>query len=193
MPVFRKMLLPAIAVAAIASLWMPSPGFSADITSAYTKILLDQCDLFRPPVDESTDGGSWRCGGYDGIPVYVAEGDLRMFVSFGDGADNEPAAQQTFSAFNRINETLEWRLRNGRPFATILRWFPQLDDSGKEGSVLIVTQLLPGGGTCQIARVDAQANRNANVIARQAADTMAGSFNCASSSVTLGNPGILGY
>ncbi|NNC27324.1 hypothetical protein HKX42_10605, partial [Salinisphaera sp. USBA-960] len=53
------------------------------------------------------------------------------------------------------------------------------------------TQLKPGGGTCQIARIDAQANKNANDLARQAADTMAGSFDCTQPPQIIGNPGIL--
>jgi len=164
----------------------------AGITSAYTKIELETCRLISfPQTEEGTSGGTWDCPGYQGQPVYVAEGDLRMFVSFGPHAEDEPAARQTLPNFNSINDTLEWRLRGGTPFATILRWFPNLDDGGSTGSVLIVTQLNPGGGTCQIARVDAKVNKNANVLARQAADTMAGTFDCNQSPVILGTPGIL--
>ncbi|WP_428644602.1 hypothetical protein [Roseibium sp.] len=164
------------------------------ITSDYTKIELQNCVQFQSPEgveEEGTFGGAWECAGYRGQPVYVAEGDLRMFVSFGPAAEQEPAAEQTLPNFNTVNETLEWRLRDGVPFATILRWFPSLDEGARTGSVLIVTQLLPGGGTCQIARIDAQANKNANVLARQAADSMAGTFDCARQPDIIGNPGIL--
>lgn len=166
-------------------------ALTAEITSVYTKIDLEACQLLSAPSDEdATIGGTWTCAGYHGQPVMVAEGDLRMFVSFGPDAGNEPAAVQTLPRFNTINETLEWRLRGGVPFATILRWFPSKAD-GSQGSVLIVTQLLPGGGTCQIARIDAKANKNANVMARQAADTLAGQFNCSAPPTVLGNPGSL--
>lgn len=165
---------------------------AAEPTSTYTKIDLNACvQTGSPDQEEGTFGGSWQCPGYQGMPVYVAEGDLRMFVSFGPAAADEPAAGQTLPNFNTINDTLEWRLRDGVPFATILRWFPSLEDPAKTGSVLIVTQLRPGGGTCQIARIDAQANGNANVMARQAADTMAGSYDCGLQPAILGAPGIL--
>ena len=155
-------------------------------------MVLDSCPLIEAgDEEEGTFGGAWQCPGYKGAGVYVAEGDLRMFVSFGPDAANEPAAGQTLPNFNTVNETLEWRLRGGVPFATILRWFPSLDEGSRTGSVLIVTQLQPGGGTCQIARIDAQANKNANDLARQAADTMAGSFDCTQPPQILGNPGIL--
>lgn len=163
---------------------------AAEMTSAYTKINLENCALRAAPTGEDTFGGSWDCPGFAGIPVYVAEGDLRMFVSFGADADNEPAAGQTLPNFNTINETLEWRLRNGRPIATILRWFPDKGDGGKPGSILIVTRVAPGS-TCQIARIDAQANSNANVMARQAADTLSDRHNCNEPPVIIGNPGML--
>ncbi len=169
----------------------PAIALGGNISSAYTKVKLEQCQVFEAPSEgEGTFGGSWICGGYAGIPVYVAEGDLRMFVSFGADADNEPAAGQTLPNFNSVNETLEWRLSNGRPFATILRWFPDKGDGGKLGSILIVTQLVPGQ-TCQIARIDAQANKNANVLARQAADQLAGSYDCSQEPTVIGNPGSL--
>jgi len=177
--------------AVFCSLGMVGIANAQAITSAYTKIGLAQCPMLQGASEEGTFGGSWLCGGYEGLPVYVAEGDLRMFVSFGPNAQSEPAARQTLPNFNTINETLEWRLRNGRPFATILRWFPSLDGGQKAGSVLIVSQYLPGGGTCQIARIDARANKNANVLARQAADTLAGGFDCNTPPQVIGNPGML--
>ncbi|MCV0427862.1 MAG: hypothetical protein K5905_20585 [Roseibium sp.] len=164
---------------------------AADVTSTYSKIRLQGCTQVATASDEGTFGGAWECPGIQGQAVYVAEGDLRMFVSFGPAAIDEPAASQTLPNFNTVNETLEWRLRNGVPFATILRWFPSLDGASKTGSILIVTQLVPGGRTCQIARIDAQANSNANSLARNAADTMAGRFDCSSEPVVIGNPGIL--
>lgn len=171
-------------------LGMASAGAEA-VTSAYTKINLEDCDVLQRPGTEDTFGGSWICEGFQGIPVYVAEGDLRMFVSFGERFAEEPAASQTLPNFNTINDTLEWRLRSGVPFATILRWFPSLDEAGKTGSVLIVTQLLSGGETCQIARVDARANREANVLARQAADQLAGNVQCKDGPKIIGKPGML--
>ncbi len=170
---------------------MPTLSYSASIDSAYTSLVLEDCTPQPAPEasgdGEGTDGGRWICDGYAGIPVHVAEGDLRMFVSFGANAANEPAASQTLPAFNTVNETLEWRLadRGGwRPYATILRWFPQTFDeaTGQQvtGQMLVVTRLgfELGGGTCQIAIIDAKAVPDANIRAREIADTMAGDFDC---------------
>ncbi|WP_153771473.1 hypothetical protein [Labrenzia sp. CE80] len=164
---------------------------AAPIDSVYTKIKLDECEVQEAPTaDEGTFGGSWHCTGYKGMPVYVAEGDLRMFVSFGIGAEGERAAEQTLPNFNTVNETLEWRLRDGQAFATILRWFIDDPEGGKPGNILIVTQIVPGA-TCQIARIDARANQNANQMARQAADRMAGQYDCRQEPQVLGTPGAL--
>lgn len=161
---------------------------AASVTSVYTKIELEACKALPAPQEEGTWGGWWMCSGYQGIPVYVAEGDLRMFVSFGPNARNEPAAGQTLPNFNTINQTLEWRLRDGVPFATILRWFPQDGATGKTGSILIVTRYQPGS-VCQIAMIDARVNANANELARKAADTMAETFDCSRQPEIIGTAG----
>ncbi|TWI81891.1 hypothetical protein JM93_03853 [Roseibium hamelinense] len=180
-------------LATVLLLWSGAAAVSGqEAESVYTTIELPTCVQAGVPDGETTFGGSWLCRGHDGIPVYIVEGDLRMFVSFGNNAANEPSAGQTLPNFNSINDRLEWRMRFGIPFATILRWFPSLDDTGRTGSVLIVTQLEPGA-TCQIARVDAQANSDANVLARQAADLLAGTFDCANQPQVIGNPGIFRY
>ncbi len=152
-----------------------------EITSAYTKINLDECLL----LDADNMGASFACPGYKGFPLYVAEGDLRFFVSYGFGALDEIAARQTFPAFNYIGKTLEWRLKqingNFMPFATILRWFPSFaDDEGyndKTGQILVVTKI-EQGNTCHIAYIDTELVANANEVARDFADNEAVNFNC---------------
>jgi len=158
---------------------LASPTLAAEIDSAYTKIDLDKCTPF-----ESWElGQSWACSGYKEYPVYVAEGDLRMVVSYGVDAPNEMAAQQTLPQFNTINDTLEWRMvRNeeGRwdPFATILRFYTQTGDGSEpDGQVLVVTKL-EVGNTCHIAYIDARRVANANEVARQWADDTARHFDC---------------
>ncbi|ADZ68872.1 hypothetical protein [Polymorphum gilvum] len=181
----------AILLAATLAAGGAAPARAAE-TSAYTKIDLDRCRLVEPAAEEGTFGGAWTCRGHQGIDVHVAEGDLRMFVSFGPGAPDEPAAMQTFPAFNTLNETLEWRLRGGRPFATILRWFLDNEAAGLRDEVLVVTQLVPGA-VCHVAYVDARANARANDLARQAADDLAGLHDCSQPARVIGLPGVLNY
>jgi len=111
--------------------------------------------------------------------VRVAEGDLRLFVSYGPNAAIQTAATQTLPQFNTVGDTLEWRLANGKAFATILRF--RWDSDNVQRSTLVVTKL---GKTdaCHVAHVTATGNPNANVLARKVADTLARGFDCANDS-----------
>lgn len=155
---------------------------AAEVSSAYTRLDLDKgCKLVASNPNE---GGSaeWSCRGYKGMNVRVAEGDLRYFVSYGPNAGNQRAANQTLGPFNTIHHTLEWRVekQDGQwvPFATILRYFWESD--GRKGQTLVVTRL-DGDEACHVAHIKADGNPNANVEARRAADTLARTFDCATS------------
>lgn len=151
-------------------------ALAADVSSVYTTLDLDQCRQEAVPPTESVepvDGAIWWCDGYGGVPVRVAEGDLRFLISYGANAAAERAAGQTLPQFNTINQTLEWRLdRTGRPFATILRFFTDngLGDGSAKGQVLVVTKLGGPGQVCHVGYVDALATPNANAVAREIAD-----------------------
>jgi len=170
-----------------------APARADEIESAYTKIDLKKCPL----IDKNDDEGPWalwRCDGYEGRPVFVMEGDLRFFIWFDERETNERIRDQTLAPFNNLGKgVLEWRLRRGpqgvaEPFATIIRYYTARE--GKpEGQVLVVSQIKPGA-TCHIAYVDALANRDANVLAREAADEYAGTFDCGNEPMVIGKSGI---
>ena len=156
--------------------------------SVYTKLNLeDECAILMP-FDETEPGSgvAWVCRGFRGIGVFVAEGDLRFTVTplveglptLSDGSLTYPDFE-TLPGFNRINDTLEWRLdATGDPIATILRWFEDTGDgSGAERQYLIVTRALPGG-QCHVARVNANTVSKANQVARDIADTQSAAFRC---------------
>jgi hypothetical protein len=161
-----------VAIAGLCALFAPQAAAAETVTSAYTKIKISECAVVE--ISEEEEWGIWRCEGYGGVSVRVAEGDLRTFVSYDDDAGEQLAATQTFPGFNSTGETLEWRLKDGKPFATILRFYIEHDEA--KSQVLVVTQLKPL--TCHIGYVDATRNANANELARQVADEMAGSFDC---------------
>ncbi len=168
--------------------------------SVYSSLDLNEtCELQETPdLDESA--AVWMCEGYNGIPVYVAEDDLRFFVSFGEAAQNEPAATQGLSPWNRIGSTIEWVLEDGKPVATILRWYTDIPadlageakadaDGFYRGQVLVITQL-GQGKTCHIGYVDARSSKNANKLARDAAGLLAGIWDCNSQPKLLGGGGL---
>jgi hypothetical protein len=170
------------ALAIAATLIVTAGAVAQTVEQAYTALDVDKCPHVRGRAPE--DYGSWTCKGYGGIAVRVAGGDQRVTVSFGPRAKDEPAARQTFAAFNSEGKTIEWRIERGRdgkarPFATILRWNTTV--SGERdivrGQVLVVTRLAPGP-VCHIGYVDGRANPNANDLAREIADKHARGFRC---------------
>ena len=163
-------------------------------TSAYSSIDLDTCHLITneemglPPMSEEEEGvgsAAWLCIGYNQAIVYVSEGDLRMFVSYGPNAAQEIAANQTLPAFNFTGDILEWRLRTDlTPFATIHSLHTESGEVSEiKGEILIVTKLEPGN-ICHIAYIDvnmpvlANQNYDPHQIARDFADAEAANFNC---------------
>ncbi len=168
-------LAPSLAVAVLAMLM---PAQAQEISSLYTPLDLKKCkDVTQ--ADAKEYGTIWRCEGYEGLSIRVAEGDLRIFVSYGPKAETQTAANETLPQFNTIGDKLEWRVaKEGerfRPFATILRY--KWDSDNGEGSTLVVTKL-GRDDACHVAYVDATGNPKANEQARAIADRDAVKFVC---------------
>lgn len=150
--------------------------------SVYTKLNLEQNCVFH---SEYENGASAYCAGYKGYPVHFSEGDLRQMVRFGH-LQSLDGQWESFGQFNRVNETIEWRLNNGEPYSTILRWFIENSNSNGEvtkaleGQVLVVSTVASHErpASCVVGYVDARANSNANELARKIADQVAVSFQC---------------
>ncbi len=170
-------------VAAAAALCAPALAKS---DSAYTKIFTPESKCATVESNEEEGWAIAKCPGYKGIGVWVSDGDNRVSVAYGANGRDEAAMTQTFSPFNVSGETVEWRLKDGKPVATILRWKIDGGEGMPKGEMLVVTQLSPGN-QCWIAVVAAHKNKNANDLARQAADALAGTVDCAAT-----QPSILG-
>jgi hypothetical protein len=170
--------------AVIVLVGIATSAISQTVSRVYTQFDADKCRHTKGRNVE--DYGSWRCPGYAGIDVYLSAGDQRMFVSFGHNAAREPAARQTFPAFNSAYKgTVEWRIETTpdgkpRPFAAILRWNVKLESDERDttGRVLVVTRL-GSDGVCHVGYVDARANPDANKMAQQLADERAGASGAA--------------
>ena len=162
-------------VALFALCFTASAALAGEITSAYTKFDIDKCKRLSASVEEAY--ATFECKGYGGLAVYWAEGDLRTSMAYGPNGFEHCSAQQTFGHFNLVVPTIEWRLENGKAFAAIQRWrVSDLDDASKYTSWLGVTRI-EKGNSCRVAIIEG-AMPNANVLAREAADTLARSFNC---------------
>jgi hypothetical protein len=168
------------------------PAAANPVKSLYTTVELKSCK----PVKRAKAGEGWHCEGLPGYPVYVAEGDLRQFVSTGKDAEHRRAATQTLGPFNTIFEngtqraTIEWRFDRRAsgpiPYATIVRY--HTSRQGRRGDVLVISKVTPQE-TCHVGYIDALANADAIALARRIADEEARSFDCRQEPRTIGQQG----
>ena len=163
------------------------PGSALANDSTYTDLDTDHCTALLP---EDTEGGSvsLRCKGLKDYAVYFKEGDLRQSILYGPVSDayvND--VFESFAPFNNATRKIEWRLgTDGKPVATILRWFLEnIDPVTSEpspklkGQVLVVSKVADDTGKgCVVGYVDALANPEPNALARKVADTSAKNFVC---------------
>ena len=189
MPIVRMIAVVALAVAA------PGLAIAQDFASLYSSTAARNCKKVDAAKEGEGDWSVWLCSGIGRYVVRVTDDDLRITVSIGrtlGDAANEPASKHYFRPFNRIHDTLEWRMTKGVPFATIQRWFLydsiNMDESGKpaQSAMLVVTRLEPA---CHVGYVDVHANAIANAMARKAADEHARSFDCKSQPIVIGKAG----
>jgi hypothetical protein len=162
-------------------LWA-APAFAGN-DSAYTDLNIEDAKNCKRLTAASEPGegessGIFQCKGHGELVVAFAEDDLRSFVGFGKKPRGTCAFRQTFSAFNSVGKKVEWRLKDGAPIATILRWSASYDpeDSSKQRSWLVVTRL-GDKNSCHIGYVEG-GYPNANDKARWLADTAAEVFDC---------------
>lgn len=147
----------------------------AQVTSQYTDLIDTKCKTLELTDDE---GGSYKgeCRGIAGYKLYVTEGDLRQSVDIVDpnGGVSELQFWNHFSAFSYLGPRAEWRIRNKKPVALIVRLNVSEDpeDSSKTTSYLIVAKITTAE-TCITDIIGP--SRTQNVQARQAADRSAAS------------------
>jgi hypothetical protein len=183
-------LLTGLAVVALSG--PLSSAKAQTFSSSYTSSAPKDCRTIGKS-SERNSSATRACPGKAGLAVLVSEDDLRETVSVGrnhKAAAGEPASQIWFGPFNSTAHTVEWRAADGKPFAIIQRWMiadgehPDKTGSPTNRPILTVTRL-PPGPVCHVAYIDGQANRNANEVARQAADEFARDFKCGKDEVKV--------
>jgi len=186
--------LTGLAVATFASHAAPQ----RTVVSSYSSMAAANCWIEGPGRVE--DGPTRVCRGKATLVVLVSKDDRHETVSVGYNrveAAKEPAAQTSFGPFNSALPAIEWRIAGNNPFAMIQRWriADVVDQTisnggGPDAKPLLVVSRLPPGGVCPVAYADAEANPNADELARQAADQIARDFKCGTDQAkVLGAPG----
>ena len=169
------------AALSVICLW-PIAASAAEYTSVYTTFDLDTCKVIEKG-DDPLYGGTWACKGMKGIDILQAVDDDRTFVAFGGQAKTHCAFQKTFFSFNTALSPVEWRLKDGVPFAAIERWSVVIDENGKSITWLVVNALKKND-SCH-AHYVAGSYPNANEHVRRAADDLAEDFNCENDAPTV--------
>ncbi len=177
-------------VLVLIALLTAGPAFSQTWDSVYTVLDPSKCQPVASGAD-ARGGAAFQCRGPDGYPYQWQDEDGRIFLSFGPKAGAEKAAGQTLLPFNELPRggKIEWVFKRGgaspaAPVAAIVRFLLPAEQQ-PQGQVLVAYQIRPAQ-TCQIAYVDARANRNANELIRQAVYQDAGGFDCSQAPRTLG-------
>jgi hypothetical protein len=152
----------------------------AGYDSAYTDFVPESCKQIEPGAAEGEGEFSptYECKGYKGLSVTFVEDDLRSVVAFGRDGRNHCAMHQTFSGFNSVGKRIEWRLKDGKAIAAILRWKVSYDseDATKTKDWLVVTKV-EDRQSCHVGYVEGS-YPDANAKARWLADTAAEVFSC---------------
>ena len=162
----------------VLSVLMGSLGAFAGQNSVYTDVDTSVCQLVSEAEEGDGEWATFRCGGIQGLAVFVTEADLRFALGYGPDWQRQKSNSQFLSPFNTIGKKLEWRLQDGRVVATILRYFTDEGSGGRKGQILVVSKVTKDEA-CHVAYVDALANKGANQLARWAADFAALAFDCA--------------
>lgn len=139
--------------------------------SAYTAFDLAACRV----TGEDPEGASvdYACPGHADVPLFVHLGDGRFDLDA--GVDGEEF--MTIGAFNELGDRLEWRTKDGAPFAVIFR-YRDVAPQGEGRTVLAVERIgSTGSPGCRVAHV-AGDTPDANGVARELADTVAEGFRC---------------
>lgn len=147
---------------------------SAAIRSVYTSLAEADCRLVEQ--DEETGDTTSRCPGTAGYRLLVHDWDARITVDVvAPGGRTHPLRYSGVitSNFSSLGPRAEWRMRDGKPVALIVRLnaFEDPEVTNRATSYLAVAKITDRE-TCVTDRIPPTAP-NANEAARQAADRSA--------------------
>ncbi len=158
-------------VLALITVFVATTAASAQVTSQYTDLDDSKCKTLELNEDE---GGSYKgeCRGVGGYKLHVIEGDLRQTVNVIDPRSKEFELRfwEHFYAFSAVGPKAEWRVRNKKPFALIIRLNVSENPEKPETttSYLIVSKIT----TSEVCITDIiRPSRTQNADARRLADT----------------------
>ena len=137
----------------------------AQNTSIYTDIKPQRCRM----LDSHSEGATWACNGAAGYKLIHASDFVSEITLVSPRGTQMPLSlgEKLQPGWSSVGNKAEWRMRQGRPVALIVRY-----DIGEEGesrriSYLVVARI-EANNACMVGKVPP--GRNQNVLARQMAD-----------------------
>lgn len=150
--------------------------------STYTDFDLAKCAVLSEEREEGSSA-EYRCPGFGDVPLLVQEGDGRFDLDAG----GDDGGFQTIGAFNDIGDTVEWRLKDGQPFAVIFRFLDVTEEARGRSVLAVETVTRPGLPACRVAQIVGD-TPDANQKARERADAAAADgFRCPAEPELLGS------
>ncbi len=113
-------------------------------TSVYTDLSDIKCKTLK---SDEEDGVLYKgeCAGVAGYKLHLLEGDLRQSIDviFPDKTAHQLRFWEYFMAYSYIGPRAEWRMKDKKPFALIVRLNVRedVDDMSKNTSYLIVSRI----------------------------------------------------
>jgi len=146
--------------------------------SVYTELLKGRCKFIS--IDKETNEEQVkRCPGHGGAQVLTRASHTTVYLSF--RWSKSRMAEDVVSGWS-LGDKVEWRgarTRNGfEPYATIVRVIVKDPDTLVGGGHVLAVMRIAQREACLAAAVDVSANKEANALAREAADTVARTFAC---------------
>lgn len=144
---------------------------SGAIRSVYTSLAAADCRLVKRDAD--TNDPTYRCPGTAGYSLLVHDWDARMTVDVvTPGGRTHPLRYSGVisSAFSTLGPRAEWRMRDGKPIALIVRVnVSENPDTPDRATSYLAVAKITSRETCVTDRV-APTTPSANQAARRAAD-----------------------
>jgi hypothetical protein len=146
--------------------------------SIYTELLKGRCQFIS--IDEETNEEQVkRCPGHGGAAVLTRASHTNVYLSF--RWSKKRASEDVVSGWS-LGDKVEWRgARQGKqfiPYAAIVRVITKDPETLSGGGHVLAVIRIEKQKACLAAGVDVTANKEANALAREAADTFAGTFSC---------------
>lgn len=145
---------------------------SAQTKSVYTSLDEKHCKTMKP-VNDSLGVYTYDkiCGGAGGYRLALEEDKDHQWIAIVAPTGKTSDAGFGPDAYNSLGKTAEWRVRNGRPIALIVR----IDERNESGGTIthsgLAVSKITRSTACVIATVDSSKNSRAQ--ARKLADSSA--------------------